>query len=123
MKRLLKIEIDPMGKPRLLRGQQTRTADRWRAWKTAIRIMARGKELPLSKMHLIFCIPMPKSWSKKKRAEHLGKPHLSKPDLDNCIKALLDALYPKNDSQFWDFRATKLWSSSGRIEIYTEDQG
>jgi Holliday junction resolvase RusA-like endonuclease len=45
-----------------------------------------------------------------------GKPHLPKPDLDNLIKAICDAIY-KNDSAIWDYRATKLWGERGQIII------
>ena len=33
-----------------------------------------------------FILPMPKSWSKKKKQLMHGKPHIIKPDLDNIIK-------------------------------------
>ena len=34
----------------------------------------------------------PKSWSEKKRAESIGKPHKVRPDIDNIVKTVLDAL-------------------------------
>jgi len=59
---------------------------------------------------------MPKSWSKKKRAEMAGKPHQAKPDKDNLEKALLDAVF-EEDSQIWDNRVSKFWGDEGAIII------
>ncbi len=39
---------------------------------------------------------MPSSWSAKKRAEMAGQPHRVKPDTDNVEKALLDALFTRD---------------------------
>ena len=56
---------------------------------------------------------MPKSWSKKKKAEMDGKPHQSRPDLDNMVKSL-DALVAE-DSGIWDLSAKKFWSYNAFI--------
>ena len=45
-----------------------------------------------------------------------GKPHQQKPDFDNLIKALSDAIH-KEDSGIWDCRVTKVWAEEGAIEI------
>ena len=45
-----------------------------------------------------------------------GKPHQSKPDIDNLIKAFLDALLD-DDAHVWDIRATKVWGTDGSIEV------
>jgi Holliday junction resolvase RusA-like endonuclease len=65
---------------------------------------------------IIFYLPMPKSWDKKKRLAHWGKPHRTTPDKDNLEKALMDALY-LNDSGVWDTRTIKLWADIGAIDI------
>lgn len=39
-----------------------------------------------------FVYEPPKSWSKKRRAEAMGQPMLTKPDTDNLIKLVQDAL-------------------------------
>ncbi len=41
---------------------------------------------------VFFFIPVPKSWSKKKKKLHHGQLHQSKPDLDNLVKSLTDSL-------------------------------
>lgn len=71
-------------------------------------------EVPLS---IHFVIPMPKSWSKKKKREMLGKGHESTPDLDNLIKAFKDCLL-KEDS--WVSRygeMSKTWGEEGEIRV------
>ena len=66
-----------------------------------------------------FYFPMPKSWSKKKRNILAWSQHLQSPDLDNCLKGLIDGLFPEQDSIVWDYRASKFWSptSFGFIDI------
>lgn len=66
--------------------------------------------------HITFVLPMPKSWSKKKRAEFYGKPHQQTPDVDNLCKAILDSCY-KDDSHIYDLRITKVWGNDGEIQI------
>lgn len=111
------LNIDPMGKPRILRGEQSKTAAKWRSWKQAIQLLMGKCEIPTQNFHLVFYLPMPKSWSKIKKAKLVNCPHQQKPDLDNLVKAVFDALYPDSDCQFWHFEATKLWAEQGRIEI------
>ncbi len=67
-------------------------------------------------MHVVFVVPMPKSWSKKRRELMVGLGHRSKPDIDNYVKGLLDAVFD-DDSCCWDLRSSKLWGVTGRIVI------
>lgn len=109
--------IVPMGKPRMTR------ADKWKQRPEVLRYRAfcdevrlRGVSLPDAGSHVTFVLPMPPSWSKKKRAELNGKPHQAKPDCDNMLKALMDAIY-SDDAHIWDCRITKLWGEAGQIII------
>ncbi|HED3064976.1 TPA: RusA family crossover junction endodeoxyribonuclease [Kluyvera ascorbata] len=109
--------IVPLGKPR-----QTR-ADKWKKRPEVLRYRAFCDEVRLNKVtlpesgyHVIFVLPMPPSWSKKKRAMMAGKPHQQKPDKDNLEKALLDAIFGE-DSHIWDGRVTKIWGETGKIII------
>lgn len=63
-----------------------------------------------------FVIPFPASYSKKKRQELLGKPHLLKPDRDNLEKALFDSLF-ENDSHIHMGASRKIWGEEGAIII------
>lgn len=65
---------------------------------------------------VIFTMPMPKSWSEKKRIEMDGKAHQPVPDWDNMAKAFCDILRTQ-DSGIWDVRATKIWGRKGSIEL------
>lgn len=84
-----------------------------------------GVDFPDANAWMIFYIPMPKSWSKKKKAAMRGKLHQQRPDYDNLAKGITDALYwnhpeGKDDSHVADARITKLWSDVGYIEIFLD---
>ncbi len=59
-----------------------------------------------------FHLPMPSSWSRKKKLKFEGRPHLSKPDLDNLVKAVMDCLY-ESDSHIHTIYARKFWTAKG----------
>jgi Holliday junction resolvase RusA-like endonuclease len=57
------------------------------------------------KLEVLFVMPIPKSWSKKKREAMVGQPHICKPDIDNLLKSVLDELEGtiyRNDSQIFE---------------------
>jgi Holliday junction resolvase RusA-like endonuclease len=70
--------------------------------------------------------PIPKSWSKKKRQQAIDGeiyPNV-KPDLDNVMKAVLDALNGVvyvDDSQVINLVATKRYSTDPRVEVYVHE--
>ena len=114
------LNIAPNTKPRMTR------RDRWLdpprkcvaqywAYKDAlIRAKPRTNWACLS---LQFCVPMPKSWSKKKKAMMNLQAHLPTPDLDNFVKAYKDCLL-KQDSAVWRYGdIKKVWSYEGAIII------
>ena len=110
-------QITPLGKPRMTR------ADKWKKRPAVLRYRdfcdqcrAAGLTVPESGASVFFVLPMPKSWSKKKKLEMMGRPHQQKPDVDNMLKALLDAVY-KDDSSVWEITVTKLWGAEGKIVI------
>ena len=64
-----------------------------------------------------------KSWSKKKRAAALWGPHVQKPDLDNCVKAILDGLNRVafvDDSQVCEIVCRKMWGSEAQTVVEIE---
>ncbi len=64
-----------------------------------------------------------KSWSKKKTAAHLNRPHIQKPDGDNISKAIKDALNRiawADDSQVADMRVVKVWGPTPRTVVHVE---
>ena len=65
----------------------------------------------------VFCIPMPDSWSEKKKERMNGLPHKSTPDVDNLTKAIMDS-WKENDSFVWKMKAEKRWSYRGAIILF-----
>jgi Holliday junction resolvase RusA-like endonuclease len=61
-------------------------------------------------------IPMPDSWSKKKRKEMLLQYHRSKPDWDNIGKGICDALW-ESDSVIAVGTTIKRWAETGSLFI------
>jgi Holliday junction resolvase RusA-like endonuclease len=65
-----------------------------------------------------FHVQMAKSWSKKRKASAEGKYCDNNADIDNYIKAVLDAAegrYYNNDKQIVMVRARKFWAVEGSI--------
>lgn len=109
--------IDPVPKPRMTQ------RDKWskrncvtRYWVFKDLVKEKNIKIPPGGGHVIFYIPMPQSWSAKKRAAKDGAPHEQRPDLDNYLKALLDSVYSE-DSHIYDIRASKFWAKDGAIEV------
>ena len=126
--------IAAMGKPRMTRGDSITMAkmrgrrrlnererkreavlSRWLAYSDEVKY--RRVELALDRYyHLMFILPMPPSWSKRKRAEMLHRKHQQVPDKDNLEKGLLDILHGQ-DCGAWDGRVTKVWGVDPFIVI------
>ena len=119
------IDIHPISKPRMTR------ADRWKKrkcvvlywqWKDRFSALVRDAFGVLPKDPEIVSwtafFQFPKSWSKKKREQHMGKPHRNKPDRDNVDKAILDSLF-QDDSCIYAGKLVKLWDDGKgpRIEL------
>ncbi len=73
-------------------------------------------------LELVFGCKIPKSWSKKKTEEAQNGfiRHISKPDLDNLIKAVKDALNGiiwQDDSQVFNIIADKVYVDKPRTWI------
>lgn len=97
-----------------------------RLYKGYVKDMASGQFVPLEGpicMLAIFYRSIPKSWSKKKQAEALAMTlmPISKPDADNYIKAVKDALNGvlyRDDSQIVLPIPLKAYSDQPRADIY-----
>jgi len=115
----MRYDIDPQPKPRMVR------SDKWKKRKCtqaywAFKDECRIKHLTFAKRDacIKFGIKMPKSWPDKLKSIMCGLPHQSKPDLDNLLKGLADAVYPENDSMISSYgRIEKVWAYNGFIEI------
>lgn len=69
------------------------------------------------RLNILFVVPFPKSYSKKKQEQLNNQPHDQKPDIDNFSKSFLDSL-SNNDRFVWNLHAIKLWGYKGRIIIF-----
>lgn len=115
---MLNIKIMPVSKPRMTR------ADTWkkrpcvtRYWAYKDELKEKIKELDIKvqdELFLEFYMPMPKSWSKKKKLDFLNKPHQQKPDIDNLVKGVMDAIF-KEDSHVHTIYAKKIWSNEASM--------
>ena len=120
----------PKGRPRLGNGRAY-TPARTAAWERAAKASARaqwGSEPPLEgavKVELLVILPVPKSWGKHVKVLALDGAYLParRPDLDNYIKAGLDALNEiawRDDAQVVELSARKTYAGKPRVEIKVE---
>jgi len=112
-------KLTPVGKPRMTQRDKWRpAAKRYYAYANHLQLLARQDKYTLTvPLSANFYLPMPKSWSKKKREEMNGKPHTQKPDLSNLLKAFEDALL-NDDSGVWRYEdCGKYWSDRGLIVV------
>lgn len=108
--------ITPVTAPRMVASDRYKKRPevlRYRAFQDEVRL--RRVEVP-SPGKITFYMPMPDSWSQKKRREWNGRPHLQRPDIDNLIKALLDSVF-EHDSHIWSITAEKRWSDIPCIRV------
>ena len=76
-----------------------------------------GAKLEFDTFEIEFHVPMPQSWSKKKKADMDKRPHQQRPDLDNYLKAWKDSVY-EEDAIVWRVKASKLWTDgTGHIIV------
>ena len=110
--------ISPVAKPRMTRSDKWKKRPcvmKYRDFKDLCRFYE--VKLPQCGSGVTFCVPMPMSWSKKKKEKMNLMPHQQTPDLDNLLKALCDAVY-QDDSCIWNFsKIEKLWAYEGSITI------
>lgn len=128
----LNMEITPVakGRPRTARmgGRVvTYTPDKTRSAEKQIAMEARIANirpvLAPTSVFIEFGIPMPTSWSEKRRNEQLGLPVMTRPDIDNYVKLVMDALdgiaWP-DDNQVYRVDAQKVYAEKGYINMRIE---
>ncbi len=112
-------KIDIMAKPRMTR------RDKWppprkcvaKYWKFKDELTACAEKEGFvlgDRVYMEFHLPMPKSWSKKKKLDLVGEPNLAKPDLDNMIKSVGDCL-KKDDQTIHEIIAKKFWAEESTL--------
>ena len=111
-----------VAKPRMTQSDKWKvrpaTSKYW-AFKDLLTFQAKMQHFKLgNRISVQVYIPIPKSWSKKKRLLAAAQPHRQKPDIDNILKSIQDILL-KDDSCIWEVHITKRWTvlQLGTIEI------
>lgn len=116
--RIPREKLRPSGLKRLMR------LERYNKYKVDLGAEAKRKSfvMPPIGASITFVIPVPPSWSKKKKKLYHGTFHQSKPDIDNLQKAFLDSLM-KEDKQIAHLEVQKRWVDfeSGWIEIILKE--
>ena len=94
--------------------------EKYNKYKVDLAAEAKRKQfvMPPIGASITFFIPVPNSWSNKKKKLYHGRFHQSKPDIDNLQKAFLDSLMAE-DKQIAHLEVQKRWVhfESGWIEI------
>ena len=74
-------------------------------------------------LEIVATFAVPKSWSKAKTAALIHRPHTQKPDGDNLMKAVKDALNRiawADDGQVYDARVRKVWGLTDQTVVVVE---
>ena len=121
--RLVRVETEPMAKPRMTQRDKWNKRPivrRWNTYKDAIRLLSPPNfPMPLFNYWMIFTFKLPKRWD----VSIIGTPHQHTPDKDNLEKGILDIYLPGDDSKVFDGRVTKLWGDTDSIEIWRVRDG
>lgn len=119
---------EPMGKPRMTqrdKWQKRACVVRYREWADALRVAANIQEkvtVPYATSVVVEAyFSIPPSWPATRREMAPGTPHTVKPDGDNVLKAVLDALVA-NDQAVFRQTIGKYWDDGfgPRVEISFE---
>jgi Holliday junction resolvase RusA-like endonuclease len=98
--------------------RQRKVVTQYFAFKTLLQLQSKELNFELKNvLDAVYLIPMPNSWSNKKKERMNGMPCEVKPDTDNITKAVKDTLR-KNDSDIWFEKAEKRWAFNGSIIIF-----
>jgi len=125
------IPVVPMGAVRMTgRGKYIKpNAQRYLTYKKLIQmhVISQVKRMELLtgplEVTVWFTMPIPQSWSQKKKRESIGEWHCKKPDIDNLVKGLFDSLNGliwTDDNQVAVVKSYKLYGESPQIEVYVE---
>ena len=84
------------------------------------------KDIPLA-VQIYFGMPIPKSTTKKRKIQMIERciGHTKKPDLDNLIKSVLDALNGvafEDDSQIMRISASKYYTEYPCVNVYISER-
>ena len=115
------LNIIPVPKPRMTQSdkwkQRPATKKYWR-YKDELKLLCQiVRWQPKDILDVKFVIPMPISWSEKKKKRMDGQPHKQRPDLDNLVKAFKDALLEEDSHVHTYGEIKKLWGRKGQVIV------
>jgi Holliday junction resolvase RusA-like endonuclease len=130
----LYLDIEPMGAVRTTQKQMyaDKRYKKYMVWKDDIRILWNAELIKLGikpdefkfseikSITFVVTIPMSLSLSKaqrKEREDRIDMPHQMKPDIDNMLKAFMDALMKEDSHVHTIGRMTKIWGLHGHIKV------
>ncbi len=118
------IPIEPFGKarPRVTKGN-TYMPHSYTLARDALRLMFGAVTVaPPWALQVTAVRAMPASWSKRKQAAMAGAWCMTKPDADNIVGAVMDALF-EDDAAVVEVACRKVWGPSPelRIEVRTAE--
>lgn len=131
-RRFYLFDIVPISAPRMTQSDRWRTnpehedinkrqrpvVTKYFAYKNELVAQAKSMNYEIKPvLDVLFIMPMPNSWSGKKKERMNGLPCKVKPDTDNLLKAIKDT-FCKNDSHIWRETAEKRWGHRGSIIIF-----
>jgi len=70
-----------------------------------------------NELEIVFLLPMPSSWSEKKKVKMNKMPCLTRPDIDNLVKGFMDALKIE-DGNVWKVIAEKRYAYKGSVLLF-----
>lgn len=121
MRQAKSLSMAPFGKarPRVTR-YGTHMPTEYVNWKAVFREKFGAVLLPEDRnisLSVVVYRPMPKSWSRAKRASMIGAHCRPGPDVDNLSGSIMDALF-LNDSRVVELHVVKVWAET--VQLYVE---
>lgn len=114
---IIMYSVTPVAKPRMTRRdtwKQRKCVMKYRDYCDRLRALNAQIENGCS---ITFILPMPESWSKRKKELMAGKPHEQRPDIDNLCKGYMDALLEEDSRIHTLGGLRKRWGHQGEIHI------
>lgn len=117
------VDIEPYGKarPRVTQGgQHVYMPPEYEAWREAFAMLFGQFPIPdLVRLTVLAVRPMPKSWSNKERDLMRGRFATPKPDADNILGAVMDALFTDDDIVVQTV-SDKIWGDEAAMDVKIE---
>ena len=115
------LNIVPVAKPRMTQSDKWKkrpATEKYWKYKDDLKMLCfLCRWQPKEDLDIKFILPMPKTWSEKKKKKMDGQPHKQRPDLDNLIKAFKDALLIEDSHIHTYQNMQKVWGREGQIML------